>query len=323
VRNASALALIVACGAITPRAHAYVRSRSAAGTPTQWAANCVFIQPDSTGSPDLDPTATFAAIQASMQIWRTATQSCGYLVFNYVNPAALEAHFDGINTIKFRTDRWCHPDDAQSHDICYSAAAAGITTVFYIDRAGSAEDGRILDADVELNDINFTFDFVDPMTGPTKMPRPNTSIADFENTLVHELGHVQGLDHTCKDSATPPNEVDDTGKPPPDCTKLDQLSPADRAKITEATMYNSATPGETKKRSPETDDIDGICNAYPIAKDPKKCATADLSGYGKGCAMGGGGPIAPWLLILALFATLRRGDGGYPRRRPDSPARVT
>jgi hypothetical protein len=206
---------------------------------------------------------------------------------------------------------WCHPNDAQSQDVCYSSAAAGITTVFYVDRPGDKADGDILDADVELNNVDFTFDFVGP-DGPTKMARSGTALADFENTLVHELGHLQGLDHTCKDAATPPQEVDDTGNPPPDCDKLSQLPLADEVKIQNATMFNSAGPAETKKRTPEADDIAGICDAYPIANAPATCSPADLNSYKQaGCALGGGpggaGAIAVLcLLAIALGAARRR-----------------
>jgi hypothetical protein len=284
-----------------------VRSRTTHGTPTHWKANCVFVQPDSTGSPDLDLGTTFTAIQASMQAWRDATQSCAYLTLNYVDPAVLDAHFDGTNTIKFRTDKWCHPNDSQSQDVCYSPIAAGITTVYYVDRPGDSDDGIILDADVELNNLNFTFDFVDPAKGATKPARAGTAIADFENTLVHELGHLQGLDHTCNNGDAPTNEVDENGQPPPSCDKLAALPADERLKITEATMFASAAPAETKKRTPEADDIAGICSAYPIGSAPKQCVVADIGSYAKrGCAMGAPAPVvAPLgLLLLVVLAAI-------------------
>ncbi len=64
------LFLAVLCEA---RAHAYVRSRSSSGTPTHWAGDCVQVQPDSAGTPDLDDATTFSVIQTSMQAWRGAT----------------------------------------------------------------------------------------------------------------------------------------------------------------------------------------------------------------------------------------------------------
>ena len=273
-----------------------------------WRSSCAIVQPDSAGTPDLPNDVTFASIHAAMQAWRDATQACSYLTLTYVEPAPLEAHYDGLNVIKFRTDRWCHPDDSQSKDVCYSKVAAAITTVFYVDQKGASNDGALLDTDVELNNIDFTFQVVDP-AAPLSMPaRDGTSVADFENTMVHELGHLQGLDHTCKDASTPSYEVDDTGAAPPACSGLSGLPGAEIQKITEATMYNSATPGETKKRTPEADDVAGICDAYPLAQAPSTCKAPSLTGYGKGCSYGARGnlPRGVTLLLCGLAAIVLR-----------------
>ncbi|MEO6952601.1 MAG: hypothetical protein ABI321_12370 [Polyangia bacterium] len=308
MRPSLGLALAVLLAALP--ANAYVRSRTPHGTATSWRSSCAIVQPDSGGTPDLGNDVTFATIHSSMQAWRDAVQGCAYLTLTYVDPAPLEAHYDGLNVIKFRTDKWCHPDDSQSSDVCYSTVAAAITTVFYVDSPGSSNDGTLLDTDVELNDINFTFQVVDPAAPLSMTPRSGTSIADLENTLVHELGHLQGLDHTCKDSATPSWEVDDSGNPPPACSAVGTLPAAELDRIVNATMYNSATPGETKKRTPETDDVAGICAAYPLARAPSSCKAANISGYGKGCSYSDRGELprslAVLLVALAIVALRRR-----------------
>ena len=293
-------------------ADAYVRSRTKHGTAVYWPGACVFVQPDSDGTPDLPADTVFATVQKSMQNWQDLTASCGYLQMKYDTPAQVEAHLDGKNVVKFRTDKWCHPDDTQNKDVCYAAQAAAITTVFYLDRKGEGEDGYIIDADIELNDINFTFGTV--VEGqPLPSPRPGTSLADLENTLTHELGHLQGLDHTCKDSATPDVEVDENGNPPPACNNLSMLTPAELAKIRDATMYNSAMPGETKKRSPEADDVAGICAIYPIDQAPlhSACKHTNLDDYQtRGCQFvpgpAGGAALFVGLLALLGWRTRRR-----------------
>lgn len=286
-------------------ASAYVRSRTAKGVAVSWSKSCALVTPDSAGTPDLPNDTTFGVIMKSLTNWTNAVGDQAYLKLVYADPMPLEAHLDGVNTIKFRTDRWCHPNDAQQKDVCYSSAAAGITTVFFV-QDGSNHAGTILDADIELNDINFTFAVL-PTTG---QPRTGTSFADLENTLTHELGHLQGLDHTCADAATPPQEVDDTGSPPPPCDNLNSLPTAEQLKIRFATMYNFAMPGEISKRSPEADDVAGIANAYPPANDPGSCSPTDLNAFKTGgCSIGGAARrslAAIAVLLGALVALVLR-----------------
>lgn len=81
--------------------------------------------------------------------------------------------------------------------------------------------GRIVDADLEINSEIYTLNIGDPVD-------PN--LADLENTLVHEVGHFVGLDHSS---------------------------------VRDATMFANADLGETKKRTLAADDIDAICASYP------------------------------------------------------------
>jgi len=301
VKRAIALALVLS----SATASAFVRSRTAKGVPVSWSGSCAFVTPDSGGTPDLDSDTVFSVIKQSMLNWTNAVGDQAYLKLVYSDPMPLEAHLDGVNTVKFRTDRWCHPNDAQQKDVCYSSAAAGITTVFFV-QDGSDHAGTILDADIELNDINFTFAVL-PTTGT---PKSGTSFADLENTLTHELGHLQGLDHTCKDSATPPQEVDDSGNPPPDCNSLGSLPLDQQVKIKLATMYNFAQPGEISKRSPEADDVAGIASAYPPANDPGSCKATNLDDFKtSGCSIAGRASrslAAIAVLLGALVALVAR-----------------
>jgi MYXO-CTERM domain-containing protein len=300
------LALVLVAG-VASTAWAFVRSRTAGGIGVHWTSGCAFVTPDSAGTPDMPADQVFATVQKSIANWQAALGSSAYLKLMYQTPVALEAHLDGVNTIKFRGDRWCHPNDAQQKDVCYSSAAAGITTVFYV-QDGSDKAGDILDADIELNDINFTF----ANLPTTAMADPARPFADLENTLTHELGHLQGLDHTCTDAATPSQEyVGDTpSDKPPYCDKLFML-PADQQRaIKGATMYNFASPGEISKRMVQADDVAGIVDAYAPASDPGSCKPINLDDFKtKGCAMGGAAsssPLALALLLLALVALVAR-----------------
>ncbi len=108
-------------------------------------------------------------------------------------------------------DRWVH-----------SLGALAITTVTF-----DAHTGRLLDADVEINDVAFEFTTCDL--------EECEIVFDLENMLTHELGHVIGLDH-------PPN---------------------DEEGAFDATMFASASEGDIGKRDLAPDDVDGACTIYP------------------------------------------------------------
>lgn len=290
----------------TSSAEAYVRSRTSGSTAIKFDSACVFVQADTAGSVDVAFSDVTTVIDKCISNWQ-GISTCSYLELKQAAAADQGAAYDGKNVVQFLSDKWCHPADKTSPERCYDSAAAAITTVFFLDRPKEEHDGTIIDADIEMNEVNFTF-----IQSPTaKTVRKGTAEADFENTLTHEMGHLMGLDHTCADSSTPANALDNNGVRPVSCDQLKTLAAAARSVIEEATMFNRATPGETKKRTPEADDIAGICEAYPSSgKVPTRCAPVDLASYNSGCqiAPSSSAPAWPSLLLLGVvgFVLARR-----------------
>jgi hypothetical protein len=172
---------------------------------------------------------------------------------------------------------------------CFNAQAAGVTTVTFIDEPSDERDGEIVDADIELNNVSFR------LTHDGQGSGTSSCAADLANTLVHELGHLLGLEHTCRGPADP-ERVDHAGAAVPLCT-----STSDPV-ITEATMYPFQQCGETKKASVEADDVEAICGSHPIADDPGECGPPDeLRG---GCCGAAPDPRAPLVLVLIVGALL-------------------
>lgn len=258
-----------------------------------WKGACVHVAPAAEGTKDIPGDTEFPVITTSIATWNDGAAACSYFSVVEDKPRA-DAEVSGtdrINLIKFRDASWCRPATKTEPVHCYPAAAAGLTTATYIDSATDPNDGQIVDADVELNAVNFAFS-VDGQTLGTA-----GCLADLQNTLTHELGHLHGLEHTCL-APGDPARVDGTGAAVPAC------GGGLPATITEATMYPYQDCGETKKSTIEADDIAGICAIYPIDQDPGAC---DSGGCCEARGPGGGGAAAALpFAALALVGLARR-----------------
>jgi hypothetical protein len=246
---------IALCAQLPRSATAYVRTTTeTSGVPVQWNEQCVVVTIDERGSKDVSLPDIATTLARAVANWTTRTGKCGGLSLAS-RPAykVLDVAADGLPALIFRNDVWQRPGHAP-HD----PSAIGLTTVLYVNTPGQPGDGTILDADIELNNVNYTFT-IDPLNANA---RPGTQLADLENTLTHELGHVQGLAHTCWDHISPQPPLDNLGNPIPDCNDPDLP-----LGVTETTMFPYASmPGETSKRNLSPDDVDGVCDVYqPLA----------------------------------------------------------
>lgn len=160
--------------------------------PISWKVGCVVYHTNETGSDDTDLSETIAAIRTSYETWDEV--SCSHLHFieggltnedrvgyNSCTPG------ENANAVMFVRSGWQHVRDALA-----------LTSVTY-----DKVDGKIVDADIELNDQYFDF---------TTTDNPLLVRFDVRNTVTHEIGHVLGLDHTSVVDATmiataPPRET--------------------------------------------------------------------------------------------------------------------
>jgi hypothetical protein len=278
---------LIFCGT----AGAYVRTTSdKSGVPVKWLSRCITVRPEAHGSQDVGMGDIEVTLARAVSNWQSRTDSCGYLVLN-VGAASTGGSFgiDGRPTVVFRDVRWT---DARGQP--RDPGIIALTTVFYVDTPGYVGDASILDADIELNGVNYTF-ALDAAAGT---PRPGTEIADLENTLTHELGHVQGLAHTCWDHIRDEPPLDNHGQPIPDCR--DALPQS----ILDTTMYPyPLAPGETSKRHLAQDDVDGICEPYPVLDPHPPACQQEIDG---GCSVAPRGAGSAWPLLFLLWGLRRR-----------------
>jgi MYXO-CTERM domain-containing protein len=262
-----------------------------AGHYLYWESGCVFVTVDDAGTSEVAGDAEFGAIDQSIQTWNDDTASCSYLVVKDAGRKALEVGKDHVNLIKFRDKSWCRPAVDNDPARCYDSSAAGITTATYVDDSTSSRDGAIVDADIELNGVDFSI----AVNGQTLGTAPCQS--ELQNTLTHEIGHLHGLEHTCTVPGDPAR-VDNNGSAVPTCA--DSLN---NKAITDPTMYNFQDCGETKKETLAPDDINAICAIYPTAKDPGTCSPVAAT---SGCCSAGGGAGGPAVLLGFVALGLRR-----------------
>ncbi|MCB9557321.1 MAG: hypothetical protein H6707_14535 [Deltaproteobacteria bacterium] len=286
----------------------YVPSRTEESKTTmRWfGSNCIYIRPNSVGSSQITDGSEVVAIGSAMTDWEEATKSCSYMRFQRLDPSpdslfGTDKRGPNEVAVVFVEGEWAVLD--QNNEYTRDPMANALTTISFIDNKDSDQDGRIIDADVELNGSS---------SRGTKFGTDGSAgKVDVENLVAHELGHVLGLDHTCFSGRG--SQLDGDGNPVPSCfSKAASLNPALTKEQKDATMFFTATSGETKKRSPEPDDIDGICSTYPIAKDPGQCVQVDLTpGCADGCAVSDDGalgwvPLAAVLFVAFLLGRRRR-----------------
>jgi hypothetical protein len=265
-----------------------------AGHYLYWESGCIFATPDADGTKEIAGSGEFPIITTSIATWNTDvdTSSCSYIKIVENSPQSLEVGNDGVNLIKFRDASWCRPAVDDDPARCYADTAAGITTATYVDDGTNPRDGAIVDADIEINGVDFAIAIGGVSLGTASCQ------AELQNTLTHELGHLHGLEHTCLAPGDPPR-VDENGSAVPECA--DTTDPL----ILDATMYNYQDCGETKKETLSDDDIDAICSIYPLAKSPNTCVPPPPESSGC-CDAGAGSSAGFGVLGLLVVARLRK-----------------
>lgn len=277
----------------------YVRTGpTMAGNFLYWESGCILITADADGTKQLPGDTELGVIEQSIATWNAATSACSYMNIVYQGVEAREVGRDRVNLIKFRDTSWCRPAVDDDMARCYADSAAGITTAVYVDDPESDRDGAIVDADIEINGKFFAI----AHNGVTLGTASCTS--ELANTLTHELGHLQGIEHPCLADGDP-QRTDHLGGAVPACRNV-----AD-PKIIEATMFNFQDCAETKKASLEPEDIAAVCGIYPLGEDPGTCAPVSLPE--RGCCSASDRPVPA--LVLAGLTLLLVGR----RRRSRSP----
>lgn len=238
------------------------------------------------GDEDLWPVDFRSAIEDSLAVW--PRESCSDLSLPFSGETTVAPGFQTSNPGANRNVITL-TDTAEIYYNYFGGEELAITAVHY-----SPITGEILDADIIINTVDNDFS-----TGACTPSGTPSGPYDLQNTLVHELGHLIGLDH-------PPNNP-------------------------EATMHISAEACETKKQSLLDDDIQGLCDLYPAGETGQTCGppTTDyddilsmVGAYRNQCgdcscrATRRSGPSSAWMWLV-----MATGLGRRMRRSRPSPSR--
>jgi MYXO-CTERM domain-containing protein len=299
MKRAQAGALLAAAAALaTPRpAAAFVRYVTDDNAPFFWAQATVPITGYSNDFTETSMTIdqVTGALQGAAAAWSKEANSCTYLELvpaMSTAPTPLAVN-DGHNSLIFHNTTWCHLGASGTCNVYYDASALAVTT-----DTANTRTGQIYDADVEVNLVDYQW--ADLVEDPTL-----TNDMDLQNALTHELGHLIGLDHTCFDAFSSPTGVrptDNDGAPLPDC-------PTASADVQATTMFPSAQPGDTQKRTLAPDDVNAVCTIYNVDHPPPPPGTGVDGGCNcatSGRPSGSGATTTFALLAAALIARRRR-----------------
>ena len=305
---AVALAVVAAAGlfARSRPAEAFVRYLTDDNAPFFWAQTSVPITGYTNDFTQTSMTTdqVVIALQGAAAAWSKEANACTYLELVpgvSTDPTPLAVN-DGHNSLIFHDTTWCHVTASGSCNVYYDASALAVTT-----DTANTRTGQIYDADVEVNLVDYQWaDLVEDPSLSNDM--------DLQNALTHELGHLIGLDHTCFDafsSTTGVRPHDNDGQPLPDCATA---SPDVEA----TTMFPSAQPGDTQKRTLGPDDVNALCTIYNVY-DPLQPPGTGGDGGCASCAAAGrpgdtGAPATIGLLAAVLIARRRSRSVARGRR---------
>jgi hypothetical protein len=291
------VALLLAAGP----AHAYVRTKTDRGVEVHWRDTCIYITAHVLSPPpNLTPDLAAAAARAAAAVWSRPQVDCTSLQLQVAVSEAPDADVanDKHSNLMFRASSWCR-QPRETDEPCYDPSALAITTVF-----AQQNDGLVLDADTEINAVDFVWGDLVAGVGATG------NAQDLQNTLTHEFGHLLGLDHNCYSNADRSRGIDQNGHLVPDCNRAPPS-------VQQATMYASVMRGDTQRRDLSPDDIDGVCGIYPANGAPECAPVMDGDPVNQPGGDGGGNtgcnvasdprrPAAATLAAAALAAALVR-----------------
>jgi MYXO-CTERM domain-containing protein len=275
---------VVQAAAAAPGTALYgIQRTTISGRPLYRDSGCIHVVYDATSiSPD-----AATVLDAAFGAWTTATSSCGggLAITRGYEPNVPTAS-DGLTSVHVRTDTWCRPATATTPELCYPPGAVAVTRLVFTDNAFDPDDGKIIEADMDINEVGF--DLLLP-TDPIPAA-PTKPVLFFRAVTTHEFGHLIGLAHDCgTGTETWPTDLDGTA-----------VAPCDEApaEIQASTMFYAVGALDDGPSTLSPDDIAGAC-----AISATLSCDAETSA---GCRASSSSSVWPVLALVGLLVRRRR-----------------
>jgi hypothetical protein len=280
-------------------ASGYVRKRTDGGIPEYWQVSCIPLSIYMYGFTDMTRDQVAKSVGAAAHTWSPSAVTCPDGVshpFLEIVPSMAgdddvppRPGYDGRNTFLFFSEVLAPPPTSP---LQLGSSIIALTSTW------ARADGHIVDADVQINAMDYTWTNRDPGFVP-----PDGSDADYDlqNAVTHELGHLQGLGHTCwapfSDEEQP---IDDKDAGVPMCLPLPDPS------VTQTVMFALIDSNrEISKRVLSSDEIRAVCDIYPSSADPHLCGS-DTPDDGCGCSAAPMAPVGVSLVLVLVGIAIAR-----------------
>jgi len=208
------LLLVLLASLVATAAHAYIQDRSPkTGARLRWKGGVLTLTLARTApSQDLREAEVRQAVAAALAVWDRRNNPCSRVELRLAEGTTdNEVVEDGVSSIAFREERWSRNSETGAM-ARYSGNTVAVTSLYAKARPGKGTVADIVEADIELNAVDFRF------TTNGKVSQAVAQTRDLQTVLIHEIGHILGLGHNCAMVASEEKALDHRGHQIPLCS---------------------------------------------------------------------------------------------------------
>lgn len=212
------------------------------GTDVYWTATELVLHPiEPRAASGVSGEAFRNALIQAAAAWNDAQECAPRIKIAPLEHTQRRALQDGGSIATMVSNQWCPPKFSDRTE-CYGAERAAVTRLFPHLQPGHAKHGSIVEVDLEINAVDYQWS-------------EEEGLQRLQALLVHELGHILGLNHPCGETVS--------------CTSV----PQSRA----SAMYpNPLELGRALALSPNEEDIASLCGTQPgpsgLGSDAQWCS---------------------------------------------------